>query len=84
MNYQVFLETRAKRELESLPKNVRKQLANVIDDLEKEPRSPGSKKLIQKEGYRIRKGDYRLLYTIDDKERRVTIYRIGHRREIYR
>ena len=84
MNYQVFLETRAKRELESLPKNVRKQLANVIDDLEKEPRSPCSKKLIQKEGYRIRKGDYRLLYTIDDKERRVTIYRIGHRREIYR
>lgn len=84
MSYQVFLETVAKRELEVLPKEIRRQIMDVIDDLEKEPRSQGSKKLTHKEGYRVRKGNYRLLYTINDKTRKVVIYRIGHRREIYR
>lgn len=84
MNYSVELETRAREEFLSLPKGIRKRLASVLDDLEKNPRPPGAKKLTGQEGYRIRKGDYRALYIIDDSAKLVRVYRIGHRREVYR
>lgn len=84
MKYRLELETQAKREFSKLSKEVRRRLADVFDDLMNDPRPPGCKKLIQQEGYRIRKGDYRVLYTIDDKAFLVRIYRIGHRRDVYR
>lgn len=84
MSYRVELETQAKKELSRLSKEVQLRFSEVIDDLATNPRPPGSKKLVQQEGYRVRKGDYRVLYVIDDKDRLVRIYRIGHRKEIYR
>lgn len=81
--YSIELETRARRELLDLQREVQGRIAEVIDDLAKNPRPPGSKKLTGYEGYRVRKGDYRVLYTVDDKKRLVRIYRIGHRREVY-
>ena len=84
MSYRLELETRAVKELASIPKDRRELLTAVIDDLQKQPRPPGSKKLSGVDGYRVRKGDYRVLYTIDDAEHRVRVYRIGHRREVYR
>ena len=84
MAYRVELETRAKREFLDLPQEIQSRLADVLDDLEVNPRPPGSKKLTGQEGYRVRKGDYRILYTIDDKGSLIRVYRIGHRREIYR
>jgi mRNA interferase RelE/StbE len=84
MKYRVDLENRAQRELLELPKEIQRRLSTVLDDLQVNPRPPGAKKLIGKEGYRIRKGDYRILYTINDPQLLVQIYRIGHRREIYR
>ena len=84
MAYQVELETRARRELSDLPKEAVRTLSSVIDDLSQDPRPPGAKKLSGVAGYRVRKGDYRVLYAIDDKRRLVRIYRIGHRREVYR
>lgn len=82
--YRVELESRAKKELLSLPHKIRNQLAGAIDDLGCNPRPPGAKKLIGPYGYRLRKGTYRLLYTIDDKKQLLRLYRIGHRREVYR
>lgn len=84
MPYRVELETRAKREFLSLPKEIQGRLADVLKDLTLNPRPPGAKRLTAQEGYRIRKGDYRVLYTVDDGESLVRIYRIGHRREVYR
>ncbi len=84
MPYRVELETRARREFLDLPKDIQSRLALVIDDLQKNPRPPGAKKMTGQEGYRVRKGDYRVLYTVHDKESLVRIYRIGHRREVYR
>lgn len=84
MSYHVDLETGAKKEFIKLPRDVQELLGAVIDDLANDPRPPGARKLIGQEGYRVRKGDYRILYTIHDKEKRVRIYRIGHRREVYR
>ena len=82
--YRVELETRARREYRDLPARVREHIIDAIDDLQTDPRPPGSKKLVGATGYRIRTGDSRILYTIDDSAFRVRIYRIGHRREVYR
>jgi mRNA interferase RelE/StbE len=84
LSYRVELENRAKKELLGLPRDIQSRLAEALDDLQKNPRPPGSKKLTGQEGYRVRKGNYRILYIIDDRESLVRVYRIGHRREIYR
>ncbi len=84
MSYHIELESRAKREFLDLSKEIQTRITHVLDDLENNPRPPGSKKLSGIEGYRIRKGDYRILYTIDDKQALIQVYRIGHRREVYR
>lgn len=84
MGYKIELETHARREYRDLPARVREQVADAINDLQGNPRPPGSKKLVGSGGYRIRTGNYRILYTIDDAESIVRVYRIGHRREVYR
>lgn len=85
MNYSVVLETRARKEFLDLPKEIQSKISDIFDDLMLNPRPPASKKLTgQQEGYRIRKGDYRILYTIHDQKHLVRIYRVGHRREVYR
>ena len=84
MTYRVELETRARRQFLKLPVEVRERMADAIDDMAREPRCPGVKRLRGSPGYRLRQGDYRLLLTLDDETRLLRIYRIGHRREVYR
>ncbi len=84
MPYRLELETRARKELLDLPKAIQDLLSDLLDDLQNNPRPPGTKKLTGQEGYRIRKGNYRVLYAVSDKEQLVRVYRIGHRREVYR
>lgn len=84
MSYSIELETRARKEFLDLPKEIQRNLAAVFDDLKQNPRPPGAKKLFGVDGCRIRKGDYRVLYTIDDQNKLVRVYRIGNRRDVYR
>jgi mRNA interferase RelE/StbE len=84
VTYRVLLETRARKEFLDLLRKVQERLKEAIDDLAANPRPPGVKKLGGLEGYRLRKGEYRVLFTIDDKARQLRIYRVGHRREVYR
>jgi mRNA interferase RelE/StbE len=56
----------------------------AISHLAENPRSPGVKKLTAREGYRVRVGDYRILYRIDDEAKVVIIYRVMGRGEVYR
>jgi mRNA interferase RelE/StbE len=84
LTWKVEIETRARREYRGLPIDAQERVTDAIDDLEADPRPPGCRKLVGKNGYRIRTGDYRILYAIDDRSRTVRIYRIGHRREVYR
>ncbi|MBZ5496427.1 MAG: type II toxin-antitoxin system RelE/ParE family toxin [Acidobacteriia bacterium] len=84
MTYKVELETRARREYRDLPAETRELISDAIDDLQADPRPPGCKKLVGGNGFRVRTGDYRILYTVDDNLHLVRIYRIGHRREVYR
>ncbi|MBN1450127.1 MAG: type II toxin-antitoxin system RelE/ParE family toxin [Anaerolineales bacterium] len=82
--YQVELRRQAYKDLESIPADYARLIAKHIDSLEDDPRSNDSKKLKGDAGFSLRVGTYRVLYDIDDKARTVTIYRVKHRREVYR
>ncbi len=82
--YRVIIENKAKKEVRSLtPENI-KRIVTAISSLKDNPRPRGVKKLIGKVGWRITVGDYRVLYDIKDKEKEVLVYRVKHRREVYR
>jgi mRNA interferase RelE/StbE len=64
--YRIIIERNAEKEAEKVPLKYRQAIDAAILSLSSNPRPHGSKKLTEKEGYRIRAGDYRILYTIDD------------------
>ncbi len=84
MNYRVFILPRARKELDALPSPQRDTIELKIDELQQNPRPDGCKKLTGREGWRIRLGNYRIIYKIDDTTKIVTVVHVGHRREIYR
>ena len=63
---------------------LRDRIAAAIDGLADDPRPRGSVKLAGRNDYRVRVGDYRIVYAVDDDERLVLVARIAHRREVYR
>ena len=82
--YEVQLLVTARRELIKLPARIRVRVADAIRALAAEPRPTGCKKLAGNAGYyRIRVGDYRVLYEVRDREILVLVIKIGHRREVY-
>ena len=83
-SYKLLIKRSAAKELEELPPKVRRRVASKIDALGTTPRPPGVEKLSGQEKYRIRQGDYRVLYAIDDDAQIVTVVKIGHRRDVYR
>lgn len=83
MKYTVRLEKRAERQLEKLPPEAIRRVCQKLVELEQNSRLGGVKKLRGIEGYRLRVGDYRVLFTIDDGSKEVYIYRIKHRKEVY-
>ncbi len=83
--YEIIFESNAEKDLLEIPTEILKNLDSKIQQLKKNPRPHGVKKLTGKvEGWRIRIGHYRILYQIDDKEKVIKVYRIKHRREVYR
>jgi mRNA interferase RelE/StbE len=83
-NYKVFLRKSAADELGRIPKKDLLRIVERIRALERDPRPGGCEKLSALERYRIRQGDYRIVYAIDDDERVVDIVKIGQRREVYK
>lgn len=83
--YEILFESKAEKELLELPKEILRKIDTKIQQLKENPRPPGIKKLAGKiEGWRMRVGDYRILYQIDDENKLVKVYRIKHRREAYK
>ena len=83
-SYRVALTVSAEKELYGLPRKVVARIMPRLEHLASAPRPPGCKKL--KGGdkqWRIRVGDYRVVYEIDDRARTVDVTRIAHRREVY-
>jgi len=83
MTYGIIIQPRAERDLRSLGPDIRNRIVDKVRGLENNPRPRGVIKVKGRDEYRLRVGDYRVLYTIDDNSRTVFIERAGHRREIY-
>jgi len=84
--YRLVIKTSAVKELERVePRTLRRRRVAAIEALAVDPRPPGCEKLAGAvAAYRVRQGDYRAVYTIDDKARTVLLVKVGHRREVYR
>jgi mRNA interferase RelE/StbE len=84
-NYRILIKRSAADELAGgIPKKDLKKIIRRLQDLEIEPRPAGCRKLSGGDRYRLRQGDFRIVYAVDDARRIVEIFKIGHRREIYR
>jgi len=84
-SYDVFAKPSALKELESVgSRKVRRSIAGRIQSLAQKPRPSGCRKLAGGDRYRIRIGRYRVVYSVDDERRAVRVFKVGHRRDIYR
>jgi mRNA interferase RelE/StbE len=84
VSYRVLILRRAQRELAQLPTEVYERIRDAIRALAEDPRPPNGLKLTGRTGWRMRVGDYRMIYEIDDSQQVVTVLHVGHRRDIYR
>ena len=83
-NYKILIKLSAKKELEKLPKKDLQKIIVKIQDLSSDPRPIGSEKLSGDDKYRLRQGNYRIVYSIEDEQLIIFVVKIGHRRDIYR
>ena len=83
-SYKLAIKPSAAKELEAVPRKDRVRVAHKLQALAGNPRPQGCERLAGHELYRIRQGDYRVLYEVVDRDHSITIYKIGHRREVYR
>ena len=82
--YEVLLSKAARKQLGSLPKFIHNKIVEDISTLAVSPRPAGCKKLKgYKNAYRIRVGDYRIIYELEDKVLRILVIAIGHRKDVY-
>ncbi len=82
--YEIGLRRRAQRALDRLPKTDFQAVIEAIKELAQTPRPKGVEKIKTAGLWRIRQGDYRIIYAIDDNRQIIIVVRVGHRREIYR
>jgi len=84
MKYSILISTGGQRQFKKLSQELQRRAQDKILLFELHPRPFGSQKLRDTNFYRIRIGDYRIIYSIDDTKRVITILDIAHRREVYR
>jgi mRNA interferase RelE/StbE len=84
MKYQIILPKSVQKELDRLPDDVAKRILARLAGLEINPRPADVKKLKGRDAWRIRVGDYRVIYEIHDRVLQIIVITVGHRREIYR
>ncbi len=84
--YKIEIDQSAEKELAALPKEALRKVVRLINGLEREPRPSGVKKLKASDEnlYRIRSGDYRIVYAVAEEIKIVNIRRIRHRKDVYR
>ena len=83
-NYELQIKPSAVKELETLPPKERRRIVTKIRKLATDPRPSGSEKLSGHQLYRVRQGNYRILYSVDDADLCLVVIKIGHRRDVYR
>ena len=84
-SYRVSFRHSAEKELQKIPRSDLRRVLGKLGSLSSHPRPAGAQMLKGEDRYyRIRQGDYRVIYELDDPGRQVTIIKVGHRREVYR
>lgn len=81
--YRIELRPAAARSLRKLDPHVRLRVHGAIALLAQDPRPPGARALRGRSGLRVRVGDYRIIYTVEDDVLLVVVVRLGHRRDVY-
>jgi len=84
MAYKIELTRQARKDLAALPNHIQQWAITTIDGLADEPRPAGCKQLKGGDGYSIRRGDYRIVYDIQDAKLIVIVIRAAHRKDVYR
>ncbi|MGD9950931.1 MAG: type II toxin-antitoxin system RelE/ParE family toxin [Desulfobulbus sp.] len=82
--YEILFKESVYKDLKHIPKTDLKRILARIEQLGLDPRQPGSQKLTGAELYRVRQGNYRIVYTIEDDKLIVCVVKVGHRKEVYR
>ena len=82
--YKIFFRRSVKKDLSGIPGKDLKRVLEKVKSLALNPRPAGCENLSGQEKYRIRQGNYRIIYSIQDYELTVCIVKVGHRREVYR
>ncbi len=82
--YSVFILPSAQKEILGLPKPVREKVMKAIIALEQNARPHGCKKLVGTDAWRIRTGEYRIVYSSEDDILRIEVVRVAHRKDVYR
>lgn len=82
--YEIFFRESVWKELEKVPKADLKKILSRIKQLGNDPRPMGCEKLTGHELYRMRQGNFRIVYSIQDNELTVWVVKIGHRKDVYR
>jgi mRNA interferase RelE/StbE len=84
-NYRIQFKASAAKEFKKLPLSVKQRVSISLDNLQQNPRPSGVKKLQGEQAlYRVRVGEYRIVFTIDDDEKIIKITRIRHRQDVYK
>lgn len=81
--YEIVIRRSVYKDLRYIPSADVKKILKRIDSLALDPRGPGCEKLSADERYRVRQGNYRIIYSIEDDRLIVTVVKVGHRRDIY-
>ena len=82
--YRIIVKESVSKDLKRIPERDVKRILATIRTLAHNPRPPGSKKLSGQDRYRLRQGNYRILYAIEDERLIVCVVRVGDRRDVYR
>jgi len=82
--YEIFYDKRIYKDIKNIPSHIVKNILKRIEELAQTPKRKGVKKLIGIDGYRIQVGEYRILFQIDHKEKIIKVFKIKHRKDVYR
>jgi mRNA interferase RelE/StbE len=83
-SYRLIVKQSVSKDLKKIPKKDAKRILTAIKALAGDPRPPQSKKLSGQERYRLRQGNYRILYTVEDDKLIICVVKVGNRRDVYR
>ena len=82
--YKLFFKKSVLKDIERIPKRDLRRIIKRIESLANDPGPPGHEKLTGRERYRIRQGNYRIVYSIQDDELMIWVIKVGHRGDVYR